>query len=199
MFAIFAEDQSDFNTLKKIVKRISENERMKIVGKGFSGGSELIKDGAKSIRALSKIPGVKKFIVCHDADSFCGKKRMNELYNKVIKPSGIDAEQILAIVPTSELESWILADINACRNVFKAMPVQNEISNPEAIRDAKEHLSRLCRERTVPKYSNATHNAMIAEHLDLQKIYKRCPSFRDLALGVDTVVGKQRPRNFWSI
>lgn len=199
MFAIFAEDKSDFETLKKIIKKISGNERLQIKGKGFDGGSELLKDGAKSIRAISKIPGVRKFIVCHDADSCCHKKKTEEIYEKVIKPSGVDEAKILALVPTAMLESWILADINACRNVFKAMPPQKEILQPESIRDAKDHLARICRERTVPKYSNATHNQIIADYLDLQKVYQRCPSFRGLAQAVDEVSGIQRVRNFWKV
>lgn len=199
MFAIFAEDKSDFETLKRIIKRISGNERIQIRGKGFDGGSELLKDGAKSIRALSKIPGIKKFIVCHDADSCCNKKKTSEIYEKVIIPSGIEDRKILALVPTSMIESWILADINACRNIFRGMSLQKEIAQPESIRDAKDELARICRERTIPKYSNATHNQLIANHLDLQKVYQRCPSFRGLAQAVDEVNGTQRGRGFWKM
>lgn len=199
MFAIFAEDKSDFETLKKIVKKIAGNQSLQVKGRGFDGGSELLKDGARSIKALSKIPNIRKFIVCHDADSCCNKQKLDEVVSKVIKPSGINASQIIAVVPTAELESWILADVNACRHVFRSMPLQSEIKNPESIKNAKEHLARLCRERTIPKYSNATHNPIIADYLDLQKVYRKCPSFRVLAESVDKVTGIQRPPNFWRV
>ena len=198
MFAILAEAASDFETLKQIVWKICDDKSVRVVGKGFSSGSELLKNGARDLTALALLPNVRTIFVCHDADDLnCADKR-EEVKEKVIDRASLNAKSAVIVVPVSMIEAWILADVNACRSVFKALGVQKEILNPEGIRHAKEHLERLCRERsTVPRYSNATHNRLIAPYLDLKKVYKRCASFREFAHSVDSTKKIQRPPDFW--
>lgn len=190
MFAILAEDESDFVTLKTLTRRIAR-ANAKVVGKGFRGASQLLKDGAKSIKALSAMPSVRHFIVCVDADELDGADRNSEVHEKVIAPSGVSKKYTI-VVPTWELEAWILADVNAASKIFGKWERVDEVRHPENIREPKEHLVRLCRRCTAPKYNYATHNPKIAEHLDLQKIYDRCSSFRGFADAVMTGCGVQR-------
>ena len=176
MFAVLAEDQSDFQTLKALIKRVTQ-PNMAVMGRGFTGVSELIKDAPKSLHALSRIRSLKTFIVCADADELKDDARRKEIQDKVLKNSPVNCT---IVIPTWEIEAWIMADINAGAKIFGRWKAQEEISHPENIKDAKEHLERLCKKSTSPPYNHATHNQRIIEHLDLNKVYTRCKSFRPL-------------------
>jgi hypothetical protein len=197
MFGILAEDKSDFLMLKEIVWQLCGDKSVRIVGKGFGSGSELLKDGARELKALVSMNGVRAVFVCHDADSLDPSDKNAEVLEKVIRPVNSFGKKAVAVVPVSMIESWILADINACRKVFLSLPHQKEISNPEACRQAKAEIERICRANAKPLYSHATHNKLIAPHLDLQKVYRRCTSFRSFAKAVDEIYGVQRAPQYW--
>ncbi|WP_333906849.1 DUF4276 family protein [Delftia acidovorans] len=198
MFAILAEDRSDFLTLKEIIWKLCGDKSLAIKGRGFGSGSELLKDGARELKALLNIGTIKSVIVCHDADDYCANKKHEEIYNKVIRPVVRSESEAVSIVPISMIESWILADINACRKVFLSLPAQKEVVTPESCRQPKNEIERVCKNGAKPRYSNATHNQLIAPHLDLKKIYQRCPSFRPLTYAVDEIyLGKRRDAKEW--
>lgn len=180
MIALFTEDQSDHDMIAIIIRRIAKQNKIPIKGKGFRGGSNLIKDGAKSAKAFSGIKQLRKIIICHDSDKKSVKEMESLISRKIINESGLSSDCFLTIIPMEEIEAWILADINACQFVFKGMKRQKEIMNPENASDPKEYLEKACRENATPKYSNATHNKFIAEHLNLDVVYRKCPSFRPL-------------------
>jgi hypothetical protein len=84
------------------------------------------------------------------------------------------------LIPVQEIEAWILADIQAVTKIFSGW-LPDEIHNPEAIPSPKEHLEALSRQANRrPRYSHAVHNPRVAQHLDLEKVYRKCPSFRPL-------------------
>lgn len=198
MFAILAEDRSDFLTLKELVWKLCGDTSISIKGKGFGSGSELLKNGARDLTALAQFRDVKTIFVCHDADDLNCVQKEEEVRKKVIAPAELNSKSAIPVIPISMIESWILADVNACRRVFTSMRALDEVHQPENIRQAKEYLERLCRDRpTVPRYAHATHNRLIAPHLDLQKVYKRCPSFRIFAQHVDSTRKIQRAPGFW--
>ena len=176
MFAVLAEDRSDFQTLKALIRRVTR-PNMVVLGKGFTGVSELIKDAPKSLAALSKIKSLKTFIICADADKLDDQDRRRQINDSVVKLSPVACT---VVVPTWELEAWIMADINAGAKIFGRWNRQAEVVSPENIVDAKEHLERLCKKSTSPPYNHATHNQLIIEHVDLNKVYSRCSSFRPL-------------------
>ncbi len=198
MFGVLAEDKSDFLTIQQIIWKICGTKSVTIQGRGFNGGSELLKDGAKAGRALLSLGKIKSLIICHDADSLDDVKHRNEIEIKIIKQLNCNHKRAVPVVPISMIESWLLADVNACRGVFTGLGVQQEWTHPENIRQPKEEIERICRAGAKPKYLNATHNHLIAPHLDLKKVYKRCNSFRPLAQVVDEVYfGKCREKEFW--
>ncbi len=85
------------------------------------------------------------------------------------------------IVPVQELEAWILADIQSVSKVFTSWRPQ-PISNPEGINSPKEFLEKLSRAANhKPRYAHAVHNARVAEHLDIDILMTKCPSFLPLA------------------
>ncbi len=85
------------------------------------------------------------------------------------------------MIPVQELEAWILADIESVANVIPSWRLK-PIDNPERIPSPKERLEKLsCGENKKQRYYHATHNEMVAPHLDLATREKKCPSFRPLA------------------
>lgn len=176
MFAVLAEDQSDYQTLAALIRRATQ-PNMPVTGRGFSGASQLLKDGHRSLKALAALPRNKAFIVCVDADELDSERRQKEVLEKVVVASGV-GKGCTVVVPTWEIEAWILADINAAANIFGKWKTLNEITHPENIQHSKEYLVKLCKKGTSPPYNHAAHNQKIASYLDLDKVYGRCKSFR---------------------
>ncbi|WP_311221344.1 MULTISPECIES: DUF4276 family protein [unclassified Acidovorax] len=199
MFAILAEDKSDHAMLKEIVWSLCGSKSVSVAGKGFGSGSELLNDGARELRLLASFKAVRTIFVCHDADSLDPAAKQQEVIRRVIQPVTLEGKAAISIVPVAMIESWILADINACRKVFTSLPRSKDYVNPENIRHPKSEIESICRSRAKPLYSNATHNKLIAPYLDLQKVYKKCDSFRAFATAVDSTFGRQRPSNYWAV
>ncbi len=198
MFAVLAEDNSDLLTIKQIIWKICGTRSVPILGKGFGCGSELLKDGTREAKTLLRLDKVKTLIVCHDADALDDVAHRQAIELKILNQVNFGEKKSVAVVPISMIESWLLADVNACRAIFKGLGFQKEIENPEHEREPKSKLERICRDGAKPKYSNATHNHLIAPHLDLHKVYKRCKSFRPLAHAVDEAFhGVNREQDFW--
>ncbi|WP_336695944.1 DUF4276 family protein [Delftia acidovorans] len=198
MFAILAEDDSDFKTLKEIIWRICNDRSVSIKGRGFGSGSELLNDGARDLEALIEMPKTKSVIVCHDADALVDDGKKLEINQKIIRKVAGGEVKAVPIVPVSMIESWILADINACCKVFKSLRPLKEIGTPEGVRQPKKEIERLCGLNTNIEYSNVTHNKLIAQYIDLKTVYRRCRSFRPLAEAVDKIYyGEFRKKEYW--
>ncbi|GAC1470699.1 MAG: hypothetical protein NVSMB9_16060 [Isosphaeraceae bacterium] len=178
MLGIFAEDPSDFETLRTIVRKLKKEPGLKVGGKGFRGCGNLLNSCAREIRALYS-QGFRKFIICHDADGRNPEEIRQVVQKRVIKPSELGFDSCI-LIPVQEIEAWILADLSAARNLFKGWNPR-ELSNPEAIPKPKEKLETLSREGlSRPRYIHGIHNPRIAEHLDYERVKARCPSFRPL-------------------
>ena len=178
MYGILGEDKSDYETLKILVQRLVNKEKVRFQGKGYTGSGELLKKGGKDLKLLFD-SGCTQFIIAHDADQKDSKEVEQELRNEIIKPSGVKAP-ICLVVPVQEIEAWLLADVEAVTNIFKGWKPKPE-SNPESQSCPKEYLEKLSRDASLkPRYRHATHNPQLAKHIDLEKVSKCCPSFRPL-------------------
>lgn len=186
MFGILAEDDSDFQTLKVLVKKL-RGTGIVVKGKGYSGCSELLKKGAKAILALRDTGIVSRFIVCHDADGPDPRVKGDVVQREVIDPTHL-SNQCCLVVPVQEIEAWILADLDAVRAVIRTFPQRRPISSPELINDPKEHLESLSKaENGKCLYNHAIHNEKVAQHLSIGTVRSKCPSFRpfeDFVLGI---------------
>lgn len=181
MLGILGEDPSDTDTLKILARRILNNDRAQIRGKGYGGCGELLKKGARDLIALKKL-GCEKFVVCVDADKMPSQDRYDEVESKVVSPSGLN-QSCCIVVPVEEMEAWILADMNSVAKVITGWQGCSEITyaSPENIRNPKEELELLSRgKNSKPRYSHATHNVRVASYLDINKVALTCPSFRVL-------------------
>jgi len=187
-YAILGEHQSDAQTLKVIVKRLSRTimpakqaDKLSIRPKGYEGWSEMFRNGRKDVSALAEL-GCRRFIVCFDSDGHDPGVRKKKIMNEIIRPSGVK-KPVCALVPVEEIEAWILADISAVAKILKSWRPFKEIVNPEKISSPKERLKKLCRDRKTRKerYQKTIHNEKVAEYLDLDVLHKKCASFRFLS------------------
>ncbi|MCG8587464.1 MAG: DUF4276 family protein [Pirellulales bacterium] len=175
--AVVAEDRSDVEAIQVLVKRIADQPSLQVKGKGCDGCGDLLKKGAAILKRFAE-RGAKRFIICADADGTDPKPVRKQVEDRVVRPSGL--EKTCIVIPVQEFEAWVLADISAVTKIFSSWKPK-EIGNPEAVESPKEHLERLSRDgKARPRYSHAMHNAKVAEHLDLDVVYKKCKSFRTL-------------------
>jgi hypothetical protein len=181
MYGIFGEDQTDVDTLKEIVWKLKGEDRsLTIRGQGFRGCGNLLKSCSGPLRQLYD-KGFRRFIICVDADGREPEAVRQEVENRVIKPAGLgdDALRFIA-VPVQMIEAWILADIESATKIFKTWKPA-EVKSPESIHDPKHELEKLSRQGVSrPRYIYTKHNPQIIEHLDLDRIAKKCSSFKQL-------------------
>jgi len=178
VYGILGEDQSDVATLKVIVRRLARNESLPVKVKGYGGCAEMLRKGARQLRLFQ---GLKctRFIVCHDADGPDPRPKRELVQRRIIAPSGI-RQGCCIVIPVQELEAWILADIECATNIFSSWKPA-AIQNPEHVAGPKEHLEKLSFDsKQKPRYSHAIHNEKMAWHLDLKKVSRKCPAFREL-------------------
>jgi len=178
MYGILGEDKSDADTLAVIVKRLAGNPHLSVRGIGYGGSGDLLKKGARDLRALAS-QNFSHFIICYDADGDDPQERKLKVVQRVIYTSGLEGN-LCVVIPIQELEAWILANLSCANQVFRGW-TPSDHPNPESILKPKQFLVRLSRmSNKKPRYSHATHNPRIAEYLDLEKVYQNCSSFRPL-------------------
>lgn len=178
MYFILAEDRSDYETLRVLVRRLANNDRLTVKGKGYEGCGELIRKGAKAVNQFFAA-GFSRFIICHDADGPDPAKKRDLVYRSIVGQCHCP-DSCCIVVPVQELEAWILADNESIVNVIKSW-TPKAISSPELIESPKEYLERLSRNSNgKPLYSHATHNPRVAEHLRIEMVKSKCPSFHVL-------------------
>lgn len=178
MYGILAEDDSDTQTLKVIVKRLAGNSSLTVKTKSYNGCGKLLRKGAKQLQLFKEL-SLTRFIVCHDADGPDPRQKHDLVIRKIVQPSGLSSD-CCVVIPVQELEAWILADIECASNVFPSWKPK-PIENPESIPRPKEYVERLSRSSNhKPRYSHAVHNERMAKHLDLGKVATKCSAFRTL-------------------
>lgn len=179
MYAVLGEHRSDAETLKVLIRKIARKPHLNVKIKGYEGGGELKRKGAKQITLFAQLYGCSRFVVCHDADGPNPTKKRQEIEELVTGPSGQQASCCI-VIPVQELEAWVLADIGAVTHIFTGWKPK-PIKNPEAIASPKEYLEKLSSDgASRPRYSHAVHNPRVAAHLDIQRLRRNCPSFMPL-------------------
>lgn len=176
-FAVLAEDRSDAETLSLLIKRIRNNNGLRVKWKGFGGSGDLFRNGAKDINLFHTAHNCTHFVVCHDADDGNVDDRRKRIVDTIIKPSGIEAK-FCALVPVQEIEAWFLSDLVAVKSVFNGIDSNRHVGRPEDVKDPKENLVGLVRRaKSQPRYITSIHNPKIAEYLNIGVVRKKCPSF----------------------
>jgi hypothetical protein len=184
---IIAEDESDVDAAKVLIRRISGKENISV--KRFVGkGCGRIKRKSLSWANTLKSKGCKYLILIHDLD----RKDINEL--RAGLESAISISPIspyLICIPVEEMESWWLADPDAIRKALKLRKAPKVKDQPQSITSPKEHIGDLVRKcsNNTKIYLNTEHNKTIAMHLDICKARKMCDSFEPLFKFVTEFMG----------
>jgi hypothetical protein len=176
MFAILAEDESDADALSHIVKRNFNNDRLSIRKKGYDGCGALCRKGARDIKAW-RAQGIKRFVVCHDADSNPPDDIREKVLSSIVRPSGAE-KQCCITVPVQEIEAWLIADEQAISTVISSFRFSGH-KRPETIQSPKEWLITQSKAANgKPLYSPKTFNAAVAKRLRFDVVQEKCPSFK---------------------
>jgi len=189
LYGVIGEDQSDVETLKVLIKRLANNEKLPVYTKGYAGCGEMLRKGAAQFKVFAS-KGAVRFVVCYDADRSKPAERELEARQKVWNRAladGISGECCI-VVPVQELEAWILADLSSVSKVISSW-TPKDVGSPELINNPKEHMERLSRSHQKPKYIHAVHNPRIAHHLNLEKVADKCSSFVPLVRFVTASYG----------
>lgn len=175
---IIAEDISDVDSAKILIKRILQNDRIGVkqfVGKGC--GKIKRKCNAWAVQLRNR--GCNVLIVLHDLDS----SDLEDLKDKIftaLDPCPIRTHYICIAV--QELEAWLLSDPDAIKRGVNLRYAPRVKGNPELINSPKEYLGDIIY-RTSNKekiYLNTKHNEMIARELSIDRANTLCPSFSRL-------------------
>ena len=153
----------------------------------------MLKKGVAQIRSFANLK-CDRIIISYDADGPHNKAeiRRQEVITKLIKPAGVSS-RCCALIPTQEIEAWILAHLPAVTVVFTAWRPKESYPNPELVPSPKEVLIKLSRDPETRKarYVPHVHNEIIAEHLDTKELERKCPSFKELVTFVKNSTGKK--------
>lgn len=172
---IIAEDDSDVDCVRVLIKRIADNERIgvkKFVGKGCGR----IKRKCNAWADQLKSRGCTVLILVHDLDR-ANYTDLERQISSALSPSPIKKHFIC--LPVQELEAWLISDPDAISRGLKLRKVPRVPGNPETIDSPKEYLGDLISKISGGEkvYLNTKHNEMIATELSLDCAKNKCPSF----------------------
>lgn len=172
---IIAEDDSDFETSKIIIKRIINNDKIAFK-KAIGNGCGKIKRKALDYSRDLKNRGCNLLILFHDLD----KNKLHALKAELDdKLSGSHISNYFVCIPIEEIEAWFLSDPNGIKvalNLKKAPKVKGQ---PEQILSPKEKLEDLvsvCSNKEKI-YLNTKHNVTIAKKVSIDLMKQKCKSF----------------------
>lgn len=164
---IIAEDNSDVDSLKILIKRISNMERIGF--KKFAAkGCGKIKRKCLAWANDLKIKGCTHLILVHDLDRN-ELSKLREKLEDLISPCPISS--YLICIPIEEMEAWFLSDPSAISQALKINKI-NINNHPQKISSPKEEIGKLVKRASKGEktYINTKHNSLIASLIDLNKI-----------------------------
>lgn len=175
LIGIIAEDESDVNSAKVLIKRIANNDHIgirKFIGKGC--GNIRKKCNAWANQLMLK--GCSILILIHDLDT----KDLNNLSGELssaLSPCPINKYMIC--IPVKEFEAWFLSDPEAIQRAMNLKKTPRIVGIPEQINSPKEYLGSIVFKTSQKEkiYINTRHNEKIARVLSVQKVKARCNSF----------------------
>lgn len=88
----------------------------------------------------------------------------------------VNLGQQVVLIPTEELEAWLLCDPKALKTVFNMRRLPKISRLPETISSPKEFLAQVVGTNSKTLYLNTIHNKRIAKSLSISNL-SRCPSF----------------------
>ncbi len=181
---IIAEDLSDFESTKIIIRRITTKQNIAFK-QSIAGGCAKLRRKAGDYALNLKSRGCDILILVHDRDRSDLKSLRLEL-SSILKANPFP--KYLICIPTEEIEAWFLSDPSGIKRALNLKKLPKTKGLPENILSQKlRDLVFLCSNKEK-RYLNTTHNSIIAAHVSLDVLKTRCPSFKEL---YDFVVAQQ--------
>jgi len=175
---LIAEDLSDIEVIKKLAKKLTGKAIVAshFVGKGCGPIKRKTPGWCKNFHQK----GCTRVLLVHDLD----RNNSNDLRSML--------EQILAlsstlkqavIIPAEELEAWLLSDMAAIATAMNLSKTPKAVHHPETVLSPKEYIRDSVWQSSNKKihYVNSVHNGIIADHIDVTIIKRKCPSFKPFA------------------
>lgn len=172
---IIAEDNSDFETSKILIKRIIKKDNIAFK-KAIGNGCGKIKRKALDYSRDLKNRGCNLLILLHDLDRNQLVTLKAELDNKL---AGSHIANYFVCIPIEEIEAWLLSDPNGIKEALNLRKAPNVKGQPEQIPSPKEKLEELvsiCSNREKV-YLNTKHNEIIATKISIDAMKQKCNSF----------------------
>lgn len=171
-FGVLAEDETDANVLKVIIRRTLGAH---VPVKAHAGrGCATLRNKAESWIDQLTVRGFREIIVLHDRDSRDEGELRRQL-EAIAVPREIDRH---ICIPVEELEAWFWADPKVIQKIGRGSGSAR--SEPHRLPNPKEALERLSRDvRGRPRYTTQENEAL-AEVLNMKLCASRCPSFQSL-------------------
>jgi hypothetical protein len=173
---IIAEDNSDFESSKILIKRIIKKENIRFK-KAIGNGCGKIRRKANDYSSDLQKRGCNLLILLHDLDRFNLLDLKKELEEK-LETAPID--NYFVCIPIEELEAWFLSDPNGIKHALNLKRAPNIKGLPEHILSPKEKLEELvsiCSNKEKI-YLNTKHNELIASKISIDKAKEKCISFK---------------------
>lgn len=174
---LIVEDDSDYNCLVTIIKRIAKKQNIKFK-KVIGNGCGKIKKKALAWSENLHQRGCNVLILVQDLDRNDLLALKTEL-EKTLATSPISTK--LVCIPIEELEAWLLSDQKGLKETFNLKRIPKITGKPETINSPKEILRDLiysCSDKNVLYITK--HNEKIAEDISIELIEQKCPSFAEL-------------------
>jgi len=174
---LIVEDNSDYNSLKIIISRLTEKDNLTFKKAIGSGCGKMKRKAISYANTLSK-KGCDLIILVHDLDRNdfdILKKDLTQIIN------ASNAKNKFVCIPIEELEGWFLGDPEGIKDTFSLNRVPKIKGKPESIDSPKEKLEDFvyhCSNKSKI-YLNTKHNDLLSANLDLEKIGSKCNSFKE--------------------
>lgn len=175
---LIAEDLSDIEVIKKLAKKLTGKS---IVASHFVGkGCGSIKRKTPGWCKNFLLKGCTRVLLVHDLD----RNKIDNLRSTLEQILGASSTLKQAvIIPVEELEAWLLSDMTAIASAMNLPKTPKAIHHPENVASPKEYIRDSVWQSSNKKiqYVNSVHNGIIANHIDVTIIQKKCPSFKPFA------------------
>lgn len=169
---IITEDESDVAVMKEFIRKLIAENAFSV--KKFAGhGCGKLKNKCRAWCSNFIDAGCTHIILVHDLDRRKEKPLRRELDKKL---DGLATGRKLILIPTVEIEAWLLCDPAALKKVFRMDMPPKLHGTPESIPDAKKYLRDVVWKCCKKRYINTFHNEKIAKEIKLTSLTK-CPSF----------------------
>lgn len=173
-FGIIAEDKSDVDVIKAFLAKYLEPSQFSV--KHFVGqGCGKLKSKCQAWAVNLQKSGCEHIFIFHDLDRNNESHLRKELKDKLSSP---ETPPTLIVIPTEELEAWLLSDLDAIKLTFSipAREMTKKIPHAETIKSPKEFLQKLVHQNSKKIYMNTTHNKIIAANTKLDSLLS-CKSY----------------------